>query len=91
MKSLQYKFSSSWAIYLELVLELPVSIYQPMRIYRAEMEKSPSTSATTVMTFYNDLADEVDQHFARALKSATTPMQSQGGPEALPKEHGRFN
>ena len=55
------------------------------------MEKSPSTSATTVMTFYNDLADEVDQHFARALKSATTPMQSQGGPEALPKEHGRFN
>ena len=50
------------------------------------MEKCPSTSAATVMTFYNDLADEVDQHFARALQSATTPVQSQG--EVLPKEHG---
>lgn len=43
-------------------------------VYRAEMEKSH------VKTFYNNLADEVDQHFARALQSATTPAQSQGGP-----------
>lgn len=37
------------------------------------MEKSQ------VKTFYSNLADEVDQHFARALQSATT-AQSQGGP-----------
>ena len=40
------------------------------------MEKSPSTSVTT---FYNNVADEVDQHFARALQSAATPVQNQGG------------
>lgn len=34
-------------------------------------EKSPTN---TVMTFYNDLADEVDQHFARALQSTTTSV-----------------
>lgn len=48
------------------------------------MEKNCSTSA---MTFYNDLADEVDQHFARALQSATTPMQTHL--KVLPKEHNR--
>ena len=51
------------------------------------MEKSPTTSVATVMTFYHDLTDEVDQHFARALQSATTPVHSQG--DALLKEPGR--
>ena len=58
-----------------------------MWVYRPEMEKNRSTSAATVMTFYNDLADEVDQHFARALQSATTPMQTHV--KVLPKEHSR--
>ena len=35
-------------------------------------EKSP-----TVKTFYSDLADEVDQHFARALHSANANVHSQ--------------
>jgi hypothetical protein len=38
-----------------------------------------------VKTFYHNVADEVDQHFARALQSVTTAVQgglaqSQGGP-----------
>ncbi len=34
-----------------------------------------------VKTFYNNVADEVDQHFARALQSATTAVQ--GGPNVV--------
>ena len=62
-------------------------IQQWKRTYRAKMEKTPTTTVATVMTFYNDLADEVDQHFARALQSATSPVHSQGN--QLHKEHGR--
>ena len=43
------------------------------------MEGDQSTSSslsTTVMTFYNDLADEVDQHFARALHSGSTTKKA---------------
>lgn len=54
-------------------------MWQSKYIYRTEMEESSPTSVTTVTTFYNNVADEVDQHFARALQSAATSVQSQGG------------
>jgi hypothetical protein len=39
-----------------------------------------------VKTFYHNVADEVDQHFARALQSTTTAVQ--GGPSVVAQSQG---
>lgn len=53
-----------------------------------EGDKSPRLS-TTVMTFYNDLADEVDQHFSRALHSANTTKKASNHDETRFHDFGK--
>ena len=56
-------------------------------------ENSPTNSLTTVMKFYSNLADEVDQHFTRALHAANIDVHSQDGTQ-LPHIYeydGKYN
>ena len=53
-------------------------------------QNSPTNSLTTVMTFYNNLADEVDQHFTRALQTANAEVNSENGTLPHMNEYGKY-
>ena len=54
-------------------------------------ENSQANSLATVMTFYSNLADEVDQHFTRALHSANADVHSQDGTLPHMYEYGKHD
>ena len=55
-------------------------------------ENSPTNSLATVMTFYSNLADEVDQHFTRALQTANAEVNSESGtpPHSMYEYYGKY-